>query len=83
MAFITVGRNGNYPTVKNFAALPTPTQGSTLFYMCEEDQGSRLTFNFKKAGLYHSDGTVWKFVNEDITTLAVKGNIRIDSTKNK
>lgn len=46
--------------VNTFAELPLAVDTVNKYYMVTTATGSRLLFNYKSSGLYHSNGTTWK-----------------------
>ncbi len=76
-------RNGSYPEVSNFGALPTAADNSGMIYITLASEGNWIT-NRKPAGLYLSNGTAWNKLNNFVEAFN-DANMRIynnlDDTK--
>lgn len=60
ISFMKASRAGSYfVEVNTFADLPTASNVPNANYLVLQETGSWITFNLKRAGIYHSDGSTW------------------------
>jgi len=72
--------------VANYSALPTPAAGNGKFYWCQSSQGTKwlpgsLGGTYYPAGLYHSNGTTWEFMNTPYQATQIEVDAGLDSEK--
>ena len=65
------GGGSSFNHVTNYNALPDPTTVSGQYYIVDNPQGAWYTFNYKPAGWYKSNGTIWTNIDADAAMTAI------------
>ena len=65
--------------VDNYSALPLASTATGEYYIVDNPQGAWYTFNYKQAGIYKSNGTVWTNIDGDPYLSAISDGTNVAS----